>query len=155
MPKSLTLGIFYPLYLISTSILSSYWVIWWYLFGTYWIWWSIDFCYLRWSIIIIMQTESIELIKCLSGTFGRVYSRIKSILHYPSCSIWGYVFSRYIFVLWEFLLYLIIIKSNIWITSHYSRFGHGTMVCVVSLATLVWYMDRYTTCSNDASSCFS
>ena len=80
-------------------------------------------------------SEDIELIKCLSDIFCRVWVRLSifsqsSIIQYMGC-----VFSVYPFPLWwlrEYTLCLIIIiKSEVWSIIHCLGLGHETMVCAV------------------------
>ena len=61
--------------------------------------------------------------------------------NYLSFSIWGRVSSAYpirLSWLWECVLYLIIIKSEVWIVNHCLGLGHETMVCAVCLTMFSW-----------------
>ena len=67
-------------------------------------------CTLHHLIIIIVQTEDIELIKCLSDICCRV-CKIKQIFCFPSYNIWGCAFSVYPFTLWWLREYTLVLLS--------------------------------------------
>ena len=83
-------------------------------------------------------SEDIEFIKCLSDIFCRV-CKIKHILTVIHCTICGAVCFQFTHSScddWDniyILCLIIIIKSEVWTTTHYLGLGHETMVCAVCL----------------------
>ena len=85
-------------------------------------------------------SEDIELIKCLSDIFCRVW--VRCFLSYPLYIIWHCVFSVYPFPSWLLRKYtlclIIIIKSEVWTIIHCLGLGHEIMVCTECLSILLW-----------------
>ena len=96
-------------------------------------------CTLHHLIIIIVQTENIEHMKCLSDILSGVWVRLSifsqlSILQYLGLC----VFSSPVFLVMIeiicILCLIIIIKSEVWTITHCLGLGHETMVCAVCLS---------------------
>ena len=85
-------------------------------------------------------SEDIEIIKCMSDTFIECVSdiqRIVSVIHYTIYGAVCFQFTHELHVLWwlrEYILCLIIIKSEVWTIIHCLELGHETMVCAVCLS---------------------
>ena len=92
-------------------------------------------------------SEDIELIKCLSDLFCRVWVRlsifsqwsiIQSIIQYVGLCVFSLptplvmIERLYIFCL------SIIIKSEVWTITHCLGLGHETMVCAICLSIFLW-----------------
>ena len=83
-------------------------------------------------------SEDIERIKCLSDIICRV-CKIKhffSVFHYTICGAVCFQFTHFICDNWEkiYICLSIIIKSEVWTTTHCLGLGHETMLCAVCLS---------------------
>ena len=73
-----------------------------------------------------------------------VWMRLSIFSQLSLYNIWGCVFSVYPSPLWwlrEYILCLIIIKSEVWTITHFLGLGHETMICAVCFYILMnlWY----------------
>ena len=89
----------------------------------------------------------------LSSLWRRVWqsvksaSKIKSILDYLSCTIWGSVYSAAgpfrMWWMWKYFCFILLSSSNgkyVWPICHCVGLGHGKMLCTISVAIFLFFL---------------
>ena len=106
------------------------------------------------ELIIIIIIIIIELIRCLSDIFCRVWVRlnifcllsiIQFIIQYVGLCVFSLPTPLVMIEIIYILCLIIIIKSEVWTSTHCLGLGHETTVCAVCLSIFLWrfWLIRY------------